>query len=346
MKLYKTINSGGVYIIAEMSANHGGSLEKALEIVKEVKKTGADCLKIQTYTADTLTIPCDKEDFKIHGGLWDGYTYYDLYQNALTPWEWQGTIKQACEAQGLDFLSTPFDKTAVDFLEELGVEFYKIASFELVDIPLIEYTASKGKPLIISCGMASAEEISEAVEACKKAGNDQIVLLKCCSRYPARYEDMRMAIICDMIQRFGLPVGLSDHSFGSLADVVAVSMGAQVIEKHVCLKRDGSSADSGFSMEMQEFADMVENVRNARVVMGSCSYELTEEEKKELNSRRSLYAVKEIKRGELFTEENIRSIRPGKGLKPKYYQKLLGKAAKRDYEYGDPLDKIEISDGR
>jgi len=343
MHLYDKIHSGGIYVIGEMSANHGGSLEKALHIVEEAKRAGADCLKIQTYTADTLTIPCDREDFKIHGGLWDGYTYYDLYQNALTPWEWHQAIKEKCEQAGLDFLSTPFDKTAVDFLEELGVEFYKIASFELIDIPLIQYAASKKKPMILSCGMASAEEISEAVEACRHMGNEQIVLLKCCSRYPAHYEDMRMAVIPDMKQRFGLPVGLSDHSFGSLADVVAVSMGAQVIEKHICLKRDGRSADSGFSMEIEEFAQMVQDVRNAAVIMGTSSYELTEEEKKELNSRRSLYAVKAIKQGERFTEQNIRSIRPGKGLKPKYYEKILGKQAKKDYEYGEPLNRIEIS---
>ncbi len=342
MRLYEKLEAGGIYIIAEMSANHGGSLDTALKIVEEVKKTGADCLKIQTYTADTLTIDCDKEDFKIHGGLWDGYTYYDLYKDAYTPWEWQKTIKEKCEELGLDFLSTPFDRTAVDFLEGLGIEFYKIASFELVDIPLLEYTASKGKPMILSCGMASAEEIGEAMDACRRMGNEQIVLLKCCSRYPAHYEDMHVSVIPDMKKRFGVPVGLSDHSLGSLADVVAVSMGAQVIEKHVCLNRETESADVGFSMEMSEFAQMVQDVNNAVLIQGKPVYDLTEEEKKELNSRRSLYAVKEIKKGELFTEENIRSIRPGRGLKPKYYQELLGKAAKKDYGFGDALELCEI----
>ena len=253
--LYNKINNDEVYVIAEMSANHGGSLENALELVRQVAGTGADCLKIQTYTADSLTIDCDNEYFKIHGGLWDGYKLYDLYQDACTPYEWQKTIKEECEKYGLDFLSTPFDKDAVDFLEGLGVEAYKIASFEMVDIPLIEYTASKGKPMIISCGMGSIEEIQDAVDACKRAGNDQIVLLKCCSEYPAKWDNMHIANIPDMIRRFGVNVGLSDHSGGSIAAVVAVSMGACVIEKHV--KIEGiDSADSAFSMPMDEFAGL------------------------------------------------------------------------------------------
>ena len=332
----------GVYIIAEMSANHGGKLENALKIVEEVKAAGADCLKIQTYTADTLTIPCDKECFKIKGGLWDGYTFYDLYKEAYTPWEWQKAIKDKCDEVGIDFLSTPFDNTAVDFLEELEIEFYKIASFELVDIPLIEYVASKGKPIIMSCGMASIEEIEEAIAACYRYNNKQIVLLKCCSQYPAKYEDMNVSVITDMKDRFGLPVGLSDHSMGSLASVVAVSLGAQVIEKHVCLNKEIESADSGFSMEMKDYRQLVEDINNAVIIKGQPTYELTEHEKSGLGGRRSLFAVKDIKRGEAFTSENVKSIRPSNGIKPKYYKELITKTAQMDYEFGDPIEMGEV----
>lgn len=342
--LYEKMKQG-VYIIAEMSANHGGSLENAFRIVEETKKAGADCLKIQTYTADTLTIPCDKEQFRLTGGLWDGYTYYDLYKEAFTPWEWQAAIKDKCEEVGIDFLSTPFDTTAVDFLEDMGIEFYKVASFELVDIPLIEYIAKKGKPIILSCGMASVEEIEDAVSACKKHGNNQIVLLKCCSQYPAEYKNMNVSVIEDMQKRFDLPIGLSDHSIGSIADIIAVSKGAKVIEKHVCLDPEDEaieSADIGFSTPMSEFKKMIDDIRNTSLILGNCSYDLTAQEKIELRGRRSLYAVKEIKKGEAFTPENIRSIRPGYGLKPKYYQTLMNQKAKKSYEYGDPIDIMEI----
>jgi N-acetylneuraminate synthase/pseudaminic acid synthase len=341
MKLYEKINNG-VYMIAEMSANHGGSLETALEIVVEAKKAGADCIKIQTYTADTLTIDCNKDYFKLKGGLWDGYTYYDLYKEAYTPWEWQKSIKDKCDEIGIDFLSTPFDKSAVDFLEDLDIEFYKIASFELVDIPLIEYVASKGKPIIMSCGMASIIEIEEAVEACKRYNNNQIILLKCCSQYPANYQDMNVATIQDMQERFGLPIGLSDHSMGSLASVVAVSIGAKVIEKHVCLSRNIPSADSAFSMEIEEYKNLVKDVENALLIKGQATYELTKKEKEGLVIRRSLFAVKDIQKGEPFTEVNIRSIRPGNGMKPKYYKELLGNLAKKSYEFGDPINQFEI----
>lgn len=343
MNLYEKIKDG-VYIIAEMSANHAGKLEYALQIVEEAAKAGADCVKIQTYTADTLTIDCKEEPYCIKGGLWDGYNYYQLYQEATTPWEWHQAIKEKCEEVGVDFLSTPFDPTAVDFLEELGVEFYKIASFELVDIPLIEYVASKGKPIVMSVGMGSVEEINEALDACHRQGNDQVILLKCCSQYPAKFEDMNVSVIRDMIERFKVPIGLSDHSFGSLAPVVAVSMGAKVIEKHVCLSREIESPDSGFSMEMSEFARMVEDVRNASVIMGQPTYELTETEKNGLGGRRSLVAVKEIKQGEPFTEENVRSIRPAIGIKPKYYKELLTKCAKKSYRFGEPIHMEEIEE--
>lgn len=342
MKLYEKMKNG-VYIIAEMSANHGGNLENALQIVEQAKAAGADCLKIQTYTADTLTIDCSAEAFKIKGGLWEGYTYYQLYQEANTPWEWHRAIKEKCQEVGIDFLSTPFDSTAVDFLEELGAEFYKIASFELIDIPLIEYAASKGKAMILSCGMASAEEISEAIEACRRQDNDQVVLLKCCSQYPAEYANMRLSLISDMQKRFHLPVGLSDHSKGSLAPVMAVALGAKVIEKHVCLNREIKSADQGFSMKMSEFKQMVADVRNASMILGTPSYDLSEDEKRGLHTRRSLFAVKEIQPGDVFTAKNIKSIRPAGGVKPKYYKDLIGKTAKNHYAYGDPLKQEECS---
>lgn len=342
MRLYEKIQNNETYIIAEMSANHGGKIENAFRIIEEAAKAGADCVKIQTYTADTLTINCTDDPYIIKGGLWDGYNYYQLYKEAYTPWEWQKALKEKCEEVGVDFLSTPFDITAVDFLEELGVEFYKIASFELVDIPLIEYVASKGKPIVMSCGMGSIEEIEEALAACKRQKNENIVLLKCCSQYPAQYEDMNISVIPDMKERFKKPVGLSDHSFGSLAPVVAVAMGAQVIEKHVCLNKEIESADAGFSMTMVEFADMVKDVRNASIIKGKPTYELTEHEKNGLGGRRSLVAVKQIKKGEIFTKENVRSVRPAIGMKPKYYKELLGKEAKKAYRFGEPISEMEI----
>lgn len=332
----------GVYIIAEMSANHAGKIENAFKIIEEAAKAGADCVKIQTYTADTLTIDCDEEPYRLKGGLWDGYNYYQLYQEAYTPWEWHQALKDKCAEVGVDFLSTPFDKTAVDFLEDLGVEFYKIASFELVDIPLIEYVASKGKPIVMSCGMGSVEEIKDALEACKRQKNEQVVLLKCCSQYPAKYEDMNVSVIVDMQKRFGMPVGLSDHSMGSLAPVVAVSMGAKVIEKHVCLSREIENPDAAFSMEIEEFAKMVEDVHNAEKIIGEPTYALTEQEKSSLPIRRSLVAVKEIRQGEIFTAENVRSIRPAIGIKPKYYEELIGKEAKKAYRFGEPISISEV----
>lgn len=341
INLYEKMLSG-VYIIAEMSANHAGKLENALKLIEEAKRIGADCLKIQTYTADTITIPSKKSYFQIKGGLWDGYILHDLYKEAFTPWEWHRAIKDKCDEIGIDFLSTPFDNTSVDFLENLGVEFYKISSFELIDIPLIEYVASKGKPMIMSCGMASLEEIEEAIAACHRKSNYQIILLKCCSQYPALYEDLNIAVIADMKERFGVPIGLSDHSMGSLAPVIAVALGAQVIEKHICLSREIESPDSGFSMEVNEFEKMVKDINNAVIIKGKFTYELTEKEKLGLNGRRSLFAVKAIKKGEQFTQENIRSIRPGNGIKPKYYSQLLTKMAKNNYEYGDPIEIDEI----
>lgn len=339
--VFEKINNNEVYVIAEMSANHGGSLENALEIVRQSAKAGADCLKIQTYTADSITINCDNEDFIIHGGLWDGYKLYDLYTDAGTPYEWQKRIKEECDAYNIDFLSTPFDSDAVDFLESIGCEAYKIASFELVDIPLIEYAAAKGRPMIISCGMSTTEEIQDAIDACHRVGNDQIILLKCCSEYPANWKDMHIANIPDMKNRFNVPVGLSDHSAGSIAAVVAVSMGACVVEKHV--KIEGvESADSKFSMPMDEFADMVKAVREAKEIAGKVQYGPTKGEQGNLKFRRSLFAVRDIKAGDEITNENIRSIRPSTGLKPKYLSSILGKRAKQDISFGTPLDEHMI----
>ena len=334
--LYEKIGSGKVYTIAEMSANHGGSFENALEIVRGAAKAGADCLKIQTYTADSLTIDCDNEYFKVKGGLWDGYTLHDLYTEAGTPYEWQAAIKEECEKLGMDFLSTPFDRDAVDFLEGIGAEAYKIASFELVDVGLIEYAASKHKPMIMSVGMASVEEIQDAVDACRRAGNDRIVLLKCCSEYPANWEDMHLGNIPDLKERFDLPIGLSDHSEGSLAAVVGVTLGACVVEKHI--KLDGvKSADSEFSMTVPEFAGMVQDIKNAKAIAKGPDYRLTEKEKSSTIFRRSLFAVCDIKEGETLTEDNIRAIRPGYGILPKYLTELVGKKAPRDIKRGEPV---------
>lgn len=343
--LFDKISKGEIYVIAEMSANHGGSLETALRIVREAAASGADCVKIQTYTADSITIDCDNEYFMIHGGLWDGYKLYDLYQDAGTPYEWHRIIKEECEKFGVDFLSTPFDPAAIDFLEELGIEAYKIASFELNDIPLIEYAASKGKPMILSCGMATLEDIQEAIDACRKMGNDQIVLLKCCSEYPANWEDMHLSNIPDMRKRFGVHVGLSDHSIGSLGAVVAVTLGARVIEKHV--KIDGiESADSAFSMTMAAFAEMIKDANNAIKIARGPDYALSPNEKSSTVFRRSLFAVKDIHVGDVITKDNIRSIRPSNGIHPKYLEKLLGKKARIAVEFGQPitqkfLDELE-----
>ena len=340
-RLFNKIDNGEIYIIAEMSANHGGSLDNALEIVRDAAKAGADCLKIQTYTADSITIDCNNEYFQVHGGLWDGYNLYKLYEYAGTPYEWQARIKEECDKVGIDFLSTPFDNVAVDFLEDIGIEAYKIASYELVDIPLIEYVASKGKPIIMSVGMASIEEIQEALDACYRMNNDKIVILKCCSEYPAPWNDMKLGNIPDMMERFKVPVGLSDHSAGSLGAVVGVSLGACVIEKHV--KLDGvESADSGFSMPMDDFSQMVQDVRNAKKIANGPDYSLTEGEEASTVFRRSIFVVKDIKAGEEFSKENIRVIRPSYGMKPKYYNETLGKKASCDIQRGTPLKEEHI----
>lgn len=334
--LFDKIKNSEVYVIAEMSANHGGSFDNAIKIIRQAKEAGADCLKIQTYTADSMTIDCDNDHFMIKDGLWAGYNLYQLYEYAGTPYEWQAKLKEECENIGIDFLSTPFDKAAVDFLEELNIEAYKIASYELVDIPLIEYVASKGKPMIISVGMGTLEEIQDCLDACHRMDNDQIVLLKCCSEYPAPWDDMKLGNIPDMIDRFNVPVGLSDHSEGSIGAVVGVSLGACVIEKHV--KLEGvESADSGFSMTMSDFANMVRDIRNVKRIAQGPDYSLTSGEESSTVFRRSIFTVRDIKAGEELTKDNIRVIRPGYGMKPKYYNTILGRKANCDIQRGMPF---------
>ena len=330
--------SAPAYIIAEMSGNHAGNIENAKRIIHAAKEAGADCIKIQTYTADTLTIDCNKPYFQVGAGTWDGENLYHLYQKAYTPWEWQPELKKEAEALGIDFFSTPFDKTSVDFLEKMGIEFYKIASFEIVDIPLIKYVASKGKPIIMSTGMATLGEIEDAVNAVRGQGNDQLALLRCASAYPAITDEMNLMTMKNMAEVFGVPTGLSDHSMGSVGAVTAVAMGAKIIEKHFCLDRAIENPDSSFSMNPEEFAQMVKDVRQAEKAIGQVSYGVTEQEKSSMVFRRSIFCVKDIAPGEILTEENIRVIRPGYGMAPKYYEEILGQRALQKIERGTPIE--------
>jgi len=330
------------YIIAEMSANHAGSIERAKEIIRVAKDCGADCIKIQTYTPDTITINCDNEYFQIQEGTWKGENLYSLYGKAYTPWEWHKELKEAANKIGIDFFSTPFDKTSVDFLESIDIPFYKIASFELVDIPLIRYVASKGKPIIMSTGMGTQEEIREAVEAAYLEHNDRVVLLKCSSAYPAIPDDMNLRTIEDMRERFHLPVGLSDHSLGSLSATTAIAMGASVIEKHFCLSREISNPDASFSMTPGEFSAMVSDIRKVEKALGRITYGPSDQEQNNLKFRKSIFVVKDVNEGEPLTEENLKVIRPGFGLKPKYFQDVLGKNAARALKRGTPLKWEDI----
>ncbi|MGN0431371.1 MAG: pseudaminic acid synthase [Lachnospiraceae bacterium] len=332
------------YIIAEMSANHAGSIERAKEIIRMAKECGADCVKIQTYTADTITIDCDNKYFHIDNGTWEGENLYGLYSKAYTPWEWQKELKEEADRVGIDFFSTPFDKTAVDFLEEIGMEFYKIASFELTDIPLIRYVAQKGKPMILSTGMAAYEEIEEAVDTIRATGNEQIALLRCASAYPAISDEMNLATMLDMSKAFDVPTGLSDHSMGGLAAAAAVAMGGCIIEKHICLSRDIENPDSSFSMEPEEFAAMVRDIRQVEKARGSVRYGVTNQEKENIVFRQSVFAVKDIAAGEALTEENIRVIRPGYGLHPREYDHVLGKVCLEDVKRGTPLRADMVAD--
>lgn len=327
-----------VFIIAELSANHGHNIETAKKSIKAAQECGANAVKIQTYTADTLTLDCNNDYFQIDTGtIWDGTTLYKLYQEAYTPWEWHKELFNYAKEIGIEIFSTPFDKTAVDLLEELNTPIYKIASFEINDIPLIEYAASKGKPMIISTGVGTEEEIKEAVEACKRVGNNDITLLQCTSQYPAKLEDANLIMIKDLAERFGVKSGLSDHTMGSLVASTAVAMGAEVIEKHFIIDRNIGGPDSSFSMTPDEFKEMVENIRNVEKMIGKVSYEITEKKRKSFKFKRSLFVSRDIKMGEILTEENIKSVRPSDGISPKYYKEVLGKKVKRDLQFGTPL---------
>ena len=324
-----------VFIIAELSANHNGSIVTAIETVRAAKRAGADCIKLQTYTADTITIDCNKEDFLIKGTIWEGKNLYKLYQEAYTPWEWHQEIFKVAEEEGLICFSSPFDKTAVDFLESLNVPAYKIASFEITDIPLIEYAASKGKPMILSTGIAEQADIELALDACKRMGNNDIALLKCTSSYPAPIEEANMSMVNDLAERYNVISGLSDHTMGATVPIVATCFGAKIIEKHFILDRSIGGPDASFSMNEEEFTAMVKAVREAESAIGVVDYTLTEKQAKGKDFSRSLYVVENIKAGELFTDKNVRSIRPGFGLHPKFLNDILGKVSSFDINKGE-----------
>lgn len=336
--------SNPVFVVAELSGNHLQNFELAVETIKAMKESGADAVKLQTYTSDTITIDSNNEYFKIkQGTLWDGKTLYQLYKEAYTPWEWQPKLKEIAENEGLICFSSAFDKTAVDFLEEMNVPAYKIASFEITDIPLIEYIASKGKPIIISTGIATLSDIEEAVNACKKMGNDQIAILKCTSAYPAPLNEVNLRTIPNIVDAFRVVVGISDHTLGISVPIAAVALGAKILEKHFILDRKLGGPDSSFSLEPTEFKAMVSAVREVETALGKVSYELTEKMKKSREFSRSLFVIKDMKEGEEFTEENIRSIRPGYGLPPKYLKDVLGRRAARDIQRGTPLSWEMVS---
>jgi pseudaminic acid synthase len=323
-----------VFIIAELSANHNGSIDTAIETIKAARRAGADCIKLQTYTADTITINSEKDDFVIKDTIWSGKKLHQLYQEAYTPWEWHEILFKVAEEEGLICFSSPFDKTAVDFLENLNVPAYKIASFEITDIPLIEYVATKGKPIIISTGIAELEDINLAIETCRKQGNNQIALLKCTSSYPAPIEEANMCMIRDLATRFNVISGLSDHTMGATVPIVATAFGAKIIEKHFILDRSIGGPDASFSMNEQEFTEMVKSIREAESSIGFIDYNLTAKQKKGKDFSRSLYIVEDIKAGDVFSEKNVRSIRPGFGLHPKYYNKIIGQISKCNLEKG------------
>lgn len=327
-----------VFIIAELSANHGNDISIVKESMKAAKDAGADAIKIQTYTADTLTIDSDKEYFKLDSGtIWDGRTLYELYSEGTLPWEWHKELMDYANRLGLIFFSTPFDYSAVDFLEELNVPVYKIASFEAMDIPLIEYAASKGKPMIISTGVSTLNDIEEAVAACRRVGNNDVVLLKTTSSYPAKVEDANLNTIPNIKETFNVEVGLSDHTMGITVPVVSVALGARVIEKHFILDKAIGGPDASFSLTPEEFGEMVKSVREAEQSLGTVDYSMSEGKKNNRKIGRSLFIVEDVKAGEPLNEKNVRSIRPGFGLEPKYYKEVLGKIATQDLERGTPL---------
>lgn len=325
-----------VFIIAELSANHNGSLETAIETIRAAKRAGADAIKFQTYTADTITIDSKNDDFKLNQGtIWDGKYLYDLYKEAYTPWEWHEELFQVAKEEGLVCFSSPFDTTAVELLEKLNAPAYKIASFEITDIPLIELVASKGKPVIISTGIAGLEDIELALDACKRMGNNDIALLKCTSSYPAPIDEANMVMVKDLVERYGVISGLSDHTMGSTVPVVATCFGAKIIEKHFILDKSIGGPDASFSMDESEFTEMVKAVREAEKAIGIVDYTLTEKQKKGREFSRSLYVAEDIKAGEIFTEKNLRSVRPGFGMHPKYLKDFLGKKASKAWNKGE-----------
>ena len=327
------------YVVAELSGNHNQDFSQAVELVKAAKRSGADAVKLQTYTPDTITIASEKKYFQIAGGTpWDDRALYDLYREAYTPWEWQPKLKAVAEDLGIDLFSSPFDHSAVEFLEEMEVPCYKVASFEIVDLPLIEKIASTGKPVIISTGMATLGEIEAALEAARLADAPQVALLKCTSAYPAPPEEMNLRTIPHLAEAFHVPVGLSDHTLGSAVPVAAVALGACIVEKHFTLSRDIPGPDSAFSLEPQEFNGMVQAIRTAEKALGKVHYGLSGRESTSVIFRRSLFVVREVKAGEEFTTQNVRSIRPGHGLAPKHWKEVLGRCASRDIERGTPLD--------
>jgi pseudaminic acid synthase len=332
------LNKDGTYVIAELSANHGGSIDIAKKTIKAAHDIGANAIKLQTYTADTITLDSDKDDFIIKGGtLWDDKKLYDLYKEAYLPWEWHPELFEYARKIGIDIFSSPFDKSAVDFLETLNPSAYKIASFEITDYELIRYTASKMRPMIISTGIATIDEIQDAVDICRGVGNDDIVLLKCTSAYPAPLEDANLKTIPNLAETFGVISGFSDHTLGSTAPIVAVTLGAKVIEKHFILDKSIGGADADFSMDKKEFSEMIKAIRETEKLLGKVDYSMTEKKKKSRQFSRSLYITKDIKKGEVFTEENVRSVRPGYGMHPKYLKDILGKKATQDIKFATSL---------
>lgn len=326
------------FVIAEMSANHGMDFHKAVEILYAAKEAGADAIKIQTYTPDTITLDCDDPCFQItQGTIWDGTTLHKLYETAYTPWEWQGKLKEIAEDIGLIFFSSPFDLSSVDFLSELGVPAYKVASFEINDIPFIRKIARKGKPIIMSTGIAYLSDIELALQTCREEGNENVILLKCSSAYPAPYEDINLRTIPSMKQVFDCIVGLSDHTLGTAVSQAGVALGAKVIEKHLTLRRADGGADAAFSMEPAEFKEMVDNIRIIEKALGKVTYDLTEKQKASRDHARSLFIARDMKAGEIFTPENLRSVRPSCGLHTKYYEELLGKRIRKDAKLGTPM---------
>jgi pseudaminic acid synthase len=335
------IKKDGVYIIAEMSANHNGKLQNALDTIRAAKEIGANAIKLQTYTADTITLDCKKDDFMIDGGtLWDGKNLFELYQDAHTPWEWHKELFDYAKEIDIEIFSSPFDKSAVDFLEQFNPPAYKIASFEITDYELIRYAASKKRTMIISTGIATIDEIQDAVDICREVGNDDIVLLKCTSAYPAPIEDANLLTIPSLAQTFGVVSGFSDHTLGSTAPIVAVTLGAKVVEKHFILDKSIGGADAEFSMDKDEFTKMIQAIRDTEKLLGNIDYSMTESKKNSRRFSRSLYVAKDIKKGEVFTEKNVRSVRPGYGMHPKHLKNILGKTAQKDYEFGERFIKL------